>query len=688
MNNASRMSPVPSSRHHHHHHRHHHHHHHHSSSARKRHEERHEEEQPGMGPPSPHEQSWKGRIPIDLSDLDEDFTLRPRTKIGAKKTSNLGHIASFLKQRFDAPEGRSGIASDDGIEFYHLGERLDEGGEIPRGASALRYRVVRPQSDGYPEIVWVGPSAIGRADAAPLVRLCQSDLDEIAVDIRSGASVGQVRRRVASALDASWPGGDARGRAPAIDPDRVEICTFGGLREGPVEGDEWTCRNLRSWRCRYLVVGLAPAGHYFVFRGLNERYVYHNPAVGFREARDGACLRRWLAGVLASVGEAGGRLDDIREDDVTLFFACGGGSGSGRPVGDAARVRRGLALDFRLRRETGLRFARAEAWLLPAAQTCSICVEDKRVSEMPEGGRITRGCAHEATACRECLGQWIASSMETVAWDRLKCPECPERLAFEDVAAFAARDVFDRYDKLATRAALSEVEGFRWCLNRHCDAGQIYPRGCDKARCYACRRSSCARHDVPWHSGETCEAYERRTRSQRKSYKLSEKHIKKITKPCPGCKKKVNKYSGCDHITCVCGHEWCWLCSATYTRDSQSFLRCKHEPECIHSRVPPIWERHGDPFPFPMGPPPHLMGPPPHPMRPRPPPFGDRPEQPGRNRPEPPELDELGFPADIFDLLFEPGDAGIGPRHPRRHGIPFLDEATLFDLDQFMERAR
>jgi hypothetical protein len=97
---------------------------------------------------------------------------------------------------------------------------------------------------------------------------------------------------------------------------------------------------------------------------------------------------------------------------------------------------------------------------------------------------------------------------------------------------------------------LEHVQGFRWCLNPRCDSGQIYPSECTKAKCHACRHYSCLRHDVPWHGGETCEEYDKRTRKQRKNDKLSEKHVKEITKPCPGCKKNVNKYSGCDHITC------------------------------------------------------------------------------------------------------------------------------------------
>mmetsp|Transcript_16803 Transcript_16803/g.14708 ORF Transcript_16803/g.14708 Transcript_16803/m.14708 type:complete len:178 (+) Transcript_16803:1205-1738(+) len=35
---------------------------------------------------------------------------------------------------------------------------------------------------------------------------------------------------------------------------------------------------------------------------------------------------------------------------------------------------------------------------------------------------------------------------------------------------------------------------------------------------------------------------------------------------CPKCQSKVEKVSGCNHMTCpICTYEWCWLCGGTYS---------------------------------------------------------------------------------------------------------------------------
>lgn len=37
------------------------------------------------------------------------------------------------------------------------------------------------------------------------------------------------------------------------------------------------------------------------------------------------------------------------------------------------------------------------------------------------------------------------------------------------------------------------------------------------------------------------------------------------TKVCPGCKNRIQKNLGCMHMTCRCGHEFCWLCMGPWS---------------------------------------------------------------------------------------------------------------------------
>jgi hypothetical protein len=46
------------------------------------------------------------------------------------------------------------------------------------------------------------------------------------------------------------------------------------------------------------------------------------------------------------------------------------------------------------------------------------------------------------------------------------------------------------------------------------------------------------------------------------------------TKPCPKCKANICKDEGCNHMTCRCGHHFCWLCGAEYANSRYGAYAC------------------------------------------------------------------------------------------------------------------
>ncbi|KAI1268825.1 hypothetical protein F5Y18DRAFT_372656 [Xylariaceae sp. FL1019] len=599
------------------------------------------------------------RLLMELEDMDAQ---RPSIRIGAKETSRLIHIALFLKRRLR--EGSEAIPCDTRVEFFSNDEKLLSN-DIPKDVRVLRYRIINDSDDQPFTIIWREPKAS--------LRLSQQDIETIGQDIDTGMTVGQVRQKVAKILQTYLPA-DSR---IVIEPAQVTIEAIGGLRPGLLPGDNWQLKNIQQWYCRRLKIGIQLLDEYFVLRGFNGAYILQ--ASRHYDTISCYTLKVWFRRkVLRTVHQKYRHYCDALEpDDIALFY-------HDKPVKDNTRLHPGMTLDFELSRRASRLFLQEEAWLVPLTEICSICTDDKRVSEMPDKRAITANCSHRATACNDCVAQWISSSMETVSWDRLRCPECPALLNSSNVKKFATRDTFKRYDELATRAVLDSITGFRWCLNAGCVAGQIYPPGCSKARCDACSHSSCVHHDIPWHNGETCEQYDKRTKKQRRSDKLSEKHVQKTTKPCPGCKKNVHKFSGCDHITCFCGHEWCWLCFSPYTRDHNLFLQCNHKEECRYFVNPPMFEGGRAFAPFLDIPPPPRARRPPRPFH-----IPARPvprDAEGRTAAQRPGNDDwLDF---IFgDDELRPGRRRLG-QPTRRQVEDFLNEARMFPVAQIVARAR
>src|SRR6201996_6648800 len=151
-------------------------------------------------------------------------------------------------------------------------------------------------------------------------------------------------------------------------------------------------------------------------------------------------------------------------------------------------------------------------------------------------------------------------------------------------------DFHERYDKMMTRAALSAIPDFWWCLGPGCESGQIHVNGTDGPimRCFGCDFKTCIRHEREWHHGETCEQYDdrvdgsKRRQKEKKTAAASMQLIFDTTKKCPGkgCGWNIEKHNGCDHMTCKCEanikasklissgtkcrHEFCWQCLAPF----------------------------------------------------------------------------------------------------------------------------
>ncbi|KAI7188840.1 hypothetical protein KC363_g5226 [Hortaea werneckii] len=257
----------------------------------------------------------------------------------------------------------------------------------------------------------------------------------------------------------------------------------------------------------------------------------------------------------------------------------------------------------------------------PERYDCTTCDRNLSASAFPKY-LPTDKCKHLINTCKACTKQYIAVMMDSVTYDKLACPECPELLTNADVKHHAAKDVYKRYDELERRGISEKVPGWRWCLNPKCRGGQVHEsllkqedppkpdnatagaekdkkatgkepqtRNRSKAKkivrffvdlasanlvdekdqdiftCNTCGHRACVPCDRPFHDGETCAQYKARLgqAEKEKNSKKSQETIEKYCKPCPKCGKKIEKNGGCDAMFCPCGERFCWLCLIPYT---------------------------------------------------------------------------------------------------------------------------
>lgn len=376
---------------------------------------------PPREPPSKQERAphWSE---VELADLDG---LRPKIRIGIPPSvSRLSNVSAFLRRKYR--HGVCPIDEDASITFYHGGDALCDD-MIPRAMASLHYRVARAGGSRSLGLLW-----------SDRIEFHSHEVEGLTDSIGAGSTIRDLRADIAACLGVD-------------DSSRVVVSVRDGLRPGLLQGNNWEARRVDVWLCQALFVDLVAAGNYIVMKGVNEEYIFHpfscSRPVGSRT------LRTWLhERILTNVGHPKSSSEGrpISLDDISMSL-------QGRPLGRHSRVSLGSTVEFQLARTAHDQFVQDEGWLVAESETCVVCGDEKRVSEFP--ARITKACDHQPATCRDCVGQWIASSTGSVAWDRLKCPECSGLLAFEDVEAFADPATFERFAPPAQPSPARQEQG-------------------------------------------------------------------------------------------------------------------------------------------------------------------------------------------------------------------------------------
>lgn len=454
---------------------------------------------------------------MELKALDEKYM---NWKFGVHPGFVITRFEPYIRRRYEAAD--KPIAANAIFSFYSNGELVKPTDEIAENSPAIWYRMTKnpAELETWKFTHWQDETN-GRLDTALS--------DELAKAIDEGATIGQLRKKVAELMSIE-------------DPYRVVLIARGGLRRGLLHGENWEARQIKKWLCRWISIDVKPEKCYVILKGLGREYVYHPDAPNVERGMDLRGIQTYIRHRLFRAV----RLHDKSSVDVAFSDVILGRDGV--CPGSFTPVQWGATYTFEIPQDAAETFAEEESWLLAPTVSCAICMEDRKITEMPI--KVTAECRHLEVPCKDCLKQWLKSSLETTTWDRLKCPDCPALLGYTDMRRYASKETFDRYDVLATRSAAEALENFRWCLSATCEAGQIEDENCPKSKCNACGAKQCIKHNVPWHKGETCEEYERRNKQRKKDDKASEQMIKKTSKKCPECKKDVHKFTGCNHITC------------------------------------------------------------------------------------------------------------------------------------------
>ncbi|CAH8327196.1 unnamed protein product [Eruca vesicaria subsp. sativa] len=193
-----------------------------------------------------------------------------------------------------------------------------------------------------------------------------------------------------------------------------------------------------------------------------------------------------------------------------------------------------------------------------------ICMEEKSPSDMFRG--TTTSCT-DHSYCTECTVRYVTTKVdENVA--RIKCPDvaCTQLMEPYMCRDVIPKDLFERWDKALCESLIMSSERV-YCPFENCSAVMVVDDEDDddkvtKTECPSCHRLFCAQCKVPWHAWSWCKKMA--TNSDKEDALLIGLAEEKQWRRCPNCKFYVEKASGCFHISCRCGVQFCYSCGSSW----------------------------------------------------------------------------------------------------------------------------
>lgn len=192
---------------------------------------------------------------------------------------------------------------------------------------------------------------------------------------------------------------------------------------------------------------------------------------------------------------------------------------------------------------------------------CQVCLEGidgtRKVSSICSGDTPHYICS---TCIIGCVEHTINSGNNVQAFAKCISPACNGQVCVDDLVSSIEDETVKK--KFITTIASKAMATFEKATDMVvCDNCKYpYEMNGDDPVCYNCNGRKFTRPFV-----ETRETHED---------KLSQVEMERISKKCPSCNVNIQKNEGCNHMTCKCKFQFCWVCLKPWNEANHDYYRC------------------------------------------------------------------------------------------------------------------
>ncbi|XP_030526785.1 E3 ubiquitin-protein ligase RSL1-like [Rhodamnia argentea] len=206
-------------------------------------------------------------------------------------------------------------------------------------------------------------------------------------------------------------------------------------------------------------------------------------------------------------------------------------------------------------------------------ETCVICFEDSSVTEMFS----VEECLHRY--CFSCMKRHVEAKL--LDGVMIKCPHdgCNSEVKIDSCGGFLEPNVISIMSQRMKEASIAVTERV-YCPFPRCStlmskhelleySKEVFV-GAEHGgarKCMKCQFFFCVDCKVPWHYNMSCHEYQRSNPiAAAGDAQLKFLASMRLWRECVKCKNLVELAEGCYHITCRCGHEFCYTCGAEWKK--------------------------------------------------------------------------------------------------------------------------
>ncbi|XP_071730957.1 probable E3 ubiquitin-protein ligase ARI7 [Rutidosis leptorrhynchoides] len=196
---------------------------------------------------------------------------------------------------------------------------------------------------------------------------------------------------------------------------------------------------------------------------------------------------------------------------------------------------------------------------------CGICFDSVKVTDSG-----TCGCDHYY--CKVCWKGYVSNAIhDGPGCLTLRCPDpsCAAAVGPDMVSVLASETEMKRYEGFLVRSYIeSNNKKMKWCPGPGCEYvvefDDDFETGSYDVSC-VCKYGFCWKCMEDAHRPLGCDTVAKWV-LKNSAEAENTNWILAYTKPCPKCKRSIEKNHGCMHMTCTepCRYEFCWLCLGPY----------------------------------------------------------------------------------------------------------------------------